>query len=199
MTNRNDAGDPLPTHPVSPDLPLIKVVGISASGKSTLVKALRQRGYHARPVSQEHSNVADLWQQFERPRLLIYLDVDLATQEQRRPDVTWDKQWLQEETARLEHARGHANLMINTAGQSAEQVFQIALTYLQQEAIRHADEPLPPLAATGSALQPKQAQAAVAVDEELEETGKQRSNRTQRRINSRRDKRNQKRKMENDQ
>ena len=53
------------------ELPLIKVVGISASGKSTLVKALRQRGYRARPVSQEHSNVPSLWQQFEEPEIDI--------------------------------------------------------------------------------------------------------------------------------
>jgi hypothetical protein len=135
------------------DLPLIKVVGISASGKSTLVKALRQRGYHARPVSQEHSNVAELWQYFEQPAILIYLDVDLATQQERRPDVTWNKAWLQEEKMRLDHAQGHAELKINTSGLSPATVLQIALTFLQNERIRHAARALPPLNATGSARQ----------------------------------------------
>ena len=134
-------------------LPLIKVVGISASGKSTLVKALRRHGYNTRPVSQEHSNVADLWQQFDQPKILIYLDVDLETQRSRRPDVTWDKLWLREENTRLDHARGHAELKINTAGLSSETVLQIAITFLQNEGIRHADHALPSLNATGSALQ----------------------------------------------
>lgn len=133
-------------------LPLIKVVGISASGKSTLVKALRRHGYNTRPVSQEHSNIADLWQQFDQPTILIYLDVDLETQRSRRPDVTWDKSWLREENNRLDHARGHAELKINTAGLPSETVLQIALTFLKNEGIRHADHALPTLNATGSAL-----------------------------------------------
>ncbi len=72
-------------------LPVIKVVGVSASGKSTLVKGLRAAGYDARPVSQEHSNVPDLWKQFDFPKVLIYLDVTLAMQEKRRPDVEWSE------------------------------------------------------------------------------------------------------------
>ena len=64
--------------------PLIKVVGVSASGKSTLVTSLREVGF-ARPVSQEHSDVAELWKQFGFPRVLIFLDNDLAGQRGRRP------------------------------------------------------------------------------------------------------------------
>ena len=91
------------------DHPLIKVVGISGSGKSTLVSVLRQAGYNARPVSQEHSHIADLWQRFDRLRFLIYLDADLASQMRRRPDVTWSKaDWLTEHE-RLAHARAHAD------------------------------------------------------------------------------------------
>jgi len=138
---------------------VIKVVGISASGKSTLVKQLRRAGYDARPVSQEHSNVGDLWQQFEQPAMLIYLDVDLATQRQRRPDVTWEEELLRLEQVRLRHAWEHAHLKINTATLTAKVVAKIALTFLAQEGTRHAAAPLPPLRATGSALQP------VAADE----------------------------------
>ena len=135
-------------------LPIIKVVGISASGKSTLVKRLRRLGYDARPISQEHSNVADLWQQFDKPALLIYLDADLATQRQRRPDVSWDESWLRQEQERLRHAWEHANLKINTATLAPSVVGKIALTFLAQERIHHAEHPLPPLRATGSALAP---------------------------------------------
>ncbi len=137
-----------------PALPVIKVVGISASGKSTLVKRLRRAGYDARPVSQEHSNVAELWQQFDKPAVLIYLDADLATQRARRPDVSWDEGWLRQEQERLRHAWEHADLKINTATLSTGVVGKIALTFLGQERIRHASAPLPPLRSTGSALDP---------------------------------------------
>lgn len=143
-----------PPHQIGAPLPVIKVVGVSASGKSTLVKQLRRAGYDARPVSQEHSNIGDLWQQFDQPTILIYLDVDLATQRQRRPDVTWEAALLQLEQARLRHAWEHADLKINTATLSAEVVAKIALTFLAQEGIRYAAAALPPLRATGSARQP---------------------------------------------
>lgn len=136
-------------------LPLIKVVGLSASGKSTLVSALRRHGYHARPVSQEHSQVATLWQQFDWPRLLIYLETTLAAQQQRRPDVTWTQEELLVEQERLVHAREHADLRINTAEVSATEVTEIVLAFLESRKIAHLDQPLPPLSATGSAILPK--------------------------------------------
>ncbi|MBX3015218.1 MAG: hypothetical protein KF832_27110 [Caldilineaceae bacterium] len=135
-------------------LPLIKVVGVSASGKSTLVTRLRQNGYHARPVSQEHSSVADLWQQFDKPHYLIYLDADLATQEQRRPDVTWSADYLQTERNRLAHAREHADLKIDTSTLTPAMIAQLVLAFLQQQRVRHGDTPLPPITATGSASRP---------------------------------------------
>lgn len=138
-------------------LPLIKVVGISASGKSTLVKNLRNAGYNARPVSQEHSNIQDLWQQFDRPALLIYLDSKLEAQQQRRPDVTWDEHYLQAERARLAHARDHADLKLDTSAMTPEIVWYIVEHYVKQQRIRHAEQPLTLLKATGSALQPEQA------------------------------------------
>jgi hypothetical protein len=136
------------------NLPLIKIVGVSASGKSTLVANLRRAGYHARPVSQEHSNIADLWKQFDRPALLIYLDVTLEAQRQRRPDVSWEAAYLQTERARLAHARDHADLKIDTSALTPETVWRIVQLFVEQQRIRHADQPLPLLNATGSALQP---------------------------------------------
>lgn len=145
--------DGLPESSSSADwtkLPLIKVVGISASGKSTLVAGLRAAGYYARPVSQEHSHLPDLWQQFDRTALLIYLDTDLENQQRRRPDVAWDLAGLQVERERLAHAQAHADLHINTATLAPEKVLEIALAFLQHKNIRHAEQSLPPVAATGS-------------------------------------------------
>ncbi|MCB0046095.1 MAG: hypothetical protein KDD92_11745 [Caldilineaceae bacterium] len=137
--------------PKSPPLPIIKIVGISAGGKSTLVKALRAHGYDARPVSQEHSNVPDLWRQFDKPQWLFYLDVSLEGQRGRRPDVSWSAKWRQTEEIRLRHARSHADLIINTTAMEPDAVANLALLFLRDKRVGHAQEALPLLAATGSA------------------------------------------------
>ena len=131
-------------------LPLIKVVGISASGKSTLVQALRRRGYHARPVSQEHSNVGDLWKQFGLPKILVYLDVRLDIQRQRRPDVEWSEKAHFDEIEKLKQALENADLRIDTSGLPPAKVLQVALAFLRQHKIRHSKETLPPIPSTGS-------------------------------------------------
>lgn len=130
---------------------LIKVVGMSASGKSTLVQRLREAGYDARPVSQEHSGIPDLWQQFEKPAVLIHLDVSLEQQCVRRPDVTWGADVWQTERTRLAHARDHADLKIDTSSMTREQVVVVAQHFLRVRRIRRASGPLPPVARTGSA------------------------------------------------
>jgi hypothetical protein len=134
-------------------LPLIKVVGVSASGKSTLVQGLRLAGYNARPVSQEHSNIADLWQQFGKTRVLIYLYADLESQRRRRPDVVWGSAALRVEESRLAHARAHADLRINTSGLAPQGALQIALIFLKHHKIRRASHSLPPVSITGSVQQ----------------------------------------------
>ena len=131
-------------------LPVIKVVGVSASGKSTLVKGLRAAGYDARPVSQEHSNVHDLWKQFDFPKVLIYLDVTLAMQEKRRPDVEWSEAARSIEIERLSHALEHADLRIDTSELTPQNITQLALAFLVNQKIRHADQPLEAVPATGS-------------------------------------------------
>jgi hypothetical protein len=136
------------------DLPLIKVVGLSGSGKSTLVEGLRRAGYQARPVSQEHSNVPDLWAQFERPAVLIYLSVTLGEQVRRRPEVPWTAAALAEEQTRLADARQHADLRIDTSALTAGQVLAAALAYLRFRRLARSPAPLPLLPATGSAAPP---------------------------------------------
>jgi RNase adaptor protein for sRNA GlmZ degradation len=131
-------------------LPVIKIVGVSAAGKSTLVRALRERGYDARAVSQEHSHMGDLWKLNEIPRVLIYLDNDLEGQRRRRPDVSWDESHLAEERDRLQEAYAAADLRLNTATLAAADVLAMALAFLRAQDIRHAPEPLPPAPATGA-------------------------------------------------
>jgi hypothetical protein len=130
-------------------LPLIKVVGISASGKSTLVTALRAAGWNARPVSQEHSDVEDLWKQFGFPKVLIFLDNDLAGQAARRPDVEWSSENMAQERERLQHAYEHADLRLNTAHLTGQQVSEIVTAFLHSHKIRRSASPLAPLPRTG--------------------------------------------------
>ena len=133
------------------ELPLIKVVGVSAAGKSTLVKGLRALGYNARPVSQEHSYLPTLWNQFDHPAVLIFLDVSLEAKRSRRPDVDWSAAWHATELERLHNARGAADLQIDTSRMTPEQVLNVALLYLRHERVRHGGEALPPVGETGSA------------------------------------------------
>jgi len=144
-----------PSHPVAPrPLPSIKVVGVSAAGKSSLVASLRQLGYNAQAVSQEHSGVRDLWKQFGVPRVLIYLDATLDAQRLRRPDVTWDAANLAFEHKCLANARQAADLRINTADLAAAQVLALVLAFLNRRRIVHAHAPLPPAPRTGGSARP---------------------------------------------
>lgn len=141
---------PLRLWPPPARLTLIKVVGVSASGKSTLVAGLRKAGFDARPVSQEHSDVADLWRRFDSPRLLLFLDVSLDAQRARRGDVTWSATAHSAEQRRLADAREHADLVINTTAMAPESVLEVALAYLRRRGAHGAGERLPPLANTGA-------------------------------------------------
>ncbi len=149
-----EAPHPTPTLLPAGDLPVIKVVGISGSGKSTLVHTLRAHGYHARSISQEHSNVPTLWQQFDPTHRLIYLSVSLEGQRQRRPGVGWNEAAYRTEVDRLAHARKHADLRIDTTDLTPDEVAAVALHYLRAQKVRHAEGPLEPLPPTGSATPP---------------------------------------------
>ncbi|HEX5500302.1 MAG TPA: hypothetical protein VFX03_13780, partial [Thermomicrobiales bacterium] len=65
--------------------PRIVVVGPCASGKSTLARGLRERGFDAEVCGQEHSDIASLWRH-TAPDVVIALSVDLATIRDRRGD-----------------------------------------------------------------------------------------------------------------
>jgi hypothetical protein len=110
--------------------PRIVVVGVCSSGKSTLVRALRERGYNARSVSQEHSYVSHLWQR-SNPDLLVYLDASLRTI-RGRGRRRWAKSLLDEEHVRLKHAREHSDLYIPTDGLAPEDVASRVLTFLSK-------------------------------------------------------------------
>ncbi len=110
----------------------IKVVGPCASGKSTLVAALRRLGYDASSAAQDHSHVPDMWQRLDSPDLLIYLDVTLETAQQRgRDGLGWDQDYLDAQHERLRHARAHCDLYLTTDDLSEAQVLQRVIEFVR--------------------------------------------------------------------
>lgn len=110
----------------------IAVVGACASGKSSLVSALRLAGYEARHVAQEHSYVANMWERISPPDVLIYLDVDHSGIRSRRPRLDFKQKDLEEQNRRLAHAREHCSLYLNTNLLNPAEVQAQALAFLSE-------------------------------------------------------------------
>jgi cytidylate kinase len=110
---------------------LIGVVGPCGSGKSTLVTGLAKHGYICRHIAQEHSYVQAMWQKITRPDVLIFLYASFSVSSARRK-LDWQKKDHDEQLRRLDHARQHANLLIDTDRLTVEQVLQQVLNYLKE-------------------------------------------------------------------
>jgi deoxyadenosine/deoxycytidine kinase len=115
----------------------VAVVGACASGKSTLVAALQEAGYEARHVAQEHSYVPAMWQRISQPDFLIYLDVNYGTLMTRRPWLNFRPEHLAEQNKRLEHAREHCHLYIDTNQLGADEVRNRVLSFLKEYGTTH--------------------------------------------------------------
>ena len=109
--------------------PRVVVVGPCASGKSTLVAALRAHGYDASVSAQEHSVVPRLWQRSD-PDVLIALVVNIDAVRKRR-DATWPG-WLHDvQEVRLADAQDAADLVIDTSDLGADDVAERAIQFLE--------------------------------------------------------------------
>jgi len=110
----------------------IGIVGPCGSGKSTLLKSLTEQQINAElhHIAQEHSYVKDMWQKLVNPDFLIYLDVSYEIASKRR-NLNWTIQEYQQQCNRLEHARDHADILINTDEISAEIVSKKVMDFLK--------------------------------------------------------------------
>ena len=108
---------------------LLGLVGPCASGKSTLQSGLTSRGYEARHIAQEHSYVPDMWLRITDPDVLIFLDVSFCSTIERRR-INWNEADYEEQQRRLQHARCHAHLLIQTDELNEQQVLEEALRFL---------------------------------------------------------------------
>lgn len=118
-------GDP----PRQPKPLHIVVVGPCASGKTTLVKGLRELGYEAKEVQQEHSGVPYLWRYFQSPDVLIYLDASLETIARRR-SIDFGQDYLDELRYRLRYARQSCDLFLLTDGLTEQEVLERVVAFL---------------------------------------------------------------------
>jgi hypothetical protein len=114
------------------DAPLIGIVGPCGAGKSTLIEGLEARGFRCRHIAQEHSYVPHMWQRISHPDLLIYLQASFAVCTARRR-LNWLEPDYLEQLRRLEHARLHADLVIETDDQSPQQVLEEAAAFLLRQ------------------------------------------------------------------
>ena len=114
---------------------LIGVVGPCASGKTTLIAGLKQRGYHARHIAQEHSFVPDMWQRLTNPNILIFLDASYPVTCQRRK-LDWSEADWREQQQRLSHAKEHSDLYLKTDHLSIEEVLAQTLEFIQRKIAR---------------------------------------------------------------
>lgn len=115
----------------------IGVVGPCAAGKTTLIAGLKQRGYQAKHIAQEHSYVPGMWQLLTNPDVLIFLDVSYELTLQRRK-LNWTEAEYQEQQRRLEHARQHADLVLNTDSLTPKEVLARVIEFLADRSRRLA-------------------------------------------------------------
>ena len=108
----------------------IAIVGVCASGKTTLVSGLRAAGYDAYNVAQEHSCIHDFWNK-RGPDLLIMIDATLPAILKRRK-VYWGEDRLVTQHKRLEDARAHADLFLRTDALSAKQVLEKVIDFIEE-------------------------------------------------------------------
>jgi deoxyadenosine/deoxycytidine kinase len=116
---------------LQPSDPLIGIVGPCGAGKSTLIEGLRALGFRCRHIAQEHSYVPNMWQRISHPDLLIFVQASFAACTARRR-LNWSEADYLEQLRRLEHARRHAHLTIETDALSIEQVREQAAAFLRR-------------------------------------------------------------------
>lgn len=109
---------------------LIAIVGVCASGKSTLVKELNEVGFNAYNVAQEHSCIKKFWNR-RGPDFLVMIDASLDAIKNRR-EIVWGETRLALQYERLRDAKENADLYIQTDLLSKEEVLQKVIDFIRR-------------------------------------------------------------------
>jgi ATPase subunit of ABC transporter with duplicated ATPase domains len=105
---------------------LIGIVGPCGAGKTTLARALQDRGFQARQIAQEHSYVPRMWFVLTHPDVLVYLDASYHVCSARKA-FDWTPEEYAEQLGRLSHARLHCDIFLNTDDVSPAEVLSHVL------------------------------------------------------------------------
>ncbi|MFO7941027.1 MAG: hypothetical protein R6U92_00030 [Bacillota bacterium] len=105
------------------------IVGPCASGKSTLAEGLRELGYDANSMAQEHSSIRRMHARRD-PDYLIYLKVSYD-EIRRRRRVSWGPDHLDRQLGRLRWAKEDADLVVTTDGKAPREVLAEVLAFIR--------------------------------------------------------------------
>jgi len=143
----------------------IVIVGVCASGKTTLAKNLSKFGIKARVVAQEHSCIPDLFLNKGLP-IVIYLH---ATYEavRRRGHALMSPYNYAAQLQRLDKARKSADITVDTTNLSPEEVLMTVINKLQED---KQDQAVPD--EIGSDIQSSERREDIAIPDELGEEQK---------------------------
>ena len=111
----------------------IVVTGVCGSGKTTLVTRLRELGYEAYNVAQEHSCVKTLWRR-KKPDMAVLLDATLLTIRKRR-NISWGEARLLQQRYRLDDVRQNADLYVPTDDLSKDDVVKRVIEFIRAHKI----------------------------------------------------------------
>lgn len=109
----------------------VAVVGTCASGKTSVTTALKERGFDAYAVAQEHSAIPNLWNH-QQPERVVFLENSLETVRRRRADDVWPEWIYQVQLKRLAAARNHADIVVTTDDLSLNDVVDMVVEQLDQ-------------------------------------------------------------------
>lgn len=108
---------------------VVGLVGPCTSGKSSLKTRLEPYGFAVHHIAQEHSFLPDMWRRIVNPDILVFLAVSYpVTLTRRRTD--WTEADYLEQLRRLQHARTHSDLELDTDQFSEIEVHEKVLEYL---------------------------------------------------------------------
>ncbi len=109
---------------------LIGIVGVCASGKTTLKSGLSALGYNCRHIAQEHSYVPDMWKRLTNPDILIYLEVSFESTITRK-SLNWTRDEYAQQLYRLRNAIDNAQIHISTDELTASQLIEKAVNEIE--------------------------------------------------------------------
>lgn len=110
--------------------PLIGIVGVCASGKTTLNAGLTALGFNCRHIAQEHSYVPTMWRRMTNPDILIYLEVSYENTITRK-SLNWTRNEYEQQLFRIRDAIENAQIHINTDDLTPEQLIDLVVKELQ--------------------------------------------------------------------